>query len=55
MAIIFTATVIATMLALVPVAMGTVTPIAALTMVVTGTVTIGTVTIGTVAIVTISM
>ena len=47
---IITATVITTRLALVPVAMGTVTPIAALTMVVTGTVTIGTV-----AIVTISM
>ena len=44
------ATVIAATLALVPVAMGTVPPIPALTMVVTGTVTIGTV-----AIVTISM
>ena len=50
MAIIFTATVIATMLALVSVAMGTAPPIPALTMVITGTVAIGTV-----AIVTISM
>ena len=48
MAMIVTTTVITAMLALIPVATGTVTPIAALTTVITGAVAIGAVAVGTI-------